>query len=185
MKFYSCFRIENRIADMKINIRQSTLGDDSWVTVHPLSSISYALEAPNGPTLVDIYIQNGNNTTSQTISLESIPGWDAGLCKEGFYLYGVDCGDVKIVRILNIKKELAEKLEKHHADESTSNGDNKSCIEKKPSASPVELVIDLGVVGISLVDHRPRELLYLSLEKVFLSYFSNYNGGNTSRYDLY
>lgn len=184
--FPGCFRIENRIPNMKINIRQSTLGDDAWVTIHPLSSINFAWEVPYGPNLIDICLQNGNNISFQNISLENATGSYAGLRKEGFDFHITESGDKRNVRIIDIKKDLTELLDKQPTNESISNGDGPSLVEKmKTTAPPVEFIIELGVVGISLVDHRPRELLYLSLEKVFVSYSSGYDGGSTSRYTFY
>ncbi|CAA6669756.1 unnamed protein product [Spirodela intermedia] len=178
-------RIENRIANMKINIRQSTLGDDAWVTIYPLSSINFAWEVPYGPNLIDICLQNGNNIIFQNISLENATECYADLRKEGFDFHFTECGDVRNVRIIDIKKDLTELLDEQPTNDSISNGNGPSFVEKmKTTAPPVELIIELGIVGISLVDHRPRELLYLSLEKVFVSYSSGYDGGTTSRFKL-
>ncbi|WVZ11745.1 hypothetical protein V8G54_016275 [Vigna mungo] len=54
--------------------------------------------------------------------------------------------------------------------------------EMQSSVTPFELLIELGVVGISLVDHRPKELSYLYLERVSLTYSTGYDGGKTSRF---
>lgn len=48
--------------------------------------------------------------------------------------------------------------------------------------SPLELILELGIVGISVVDHKPRELAYLYMEKFFISYSTGYDGGTTSRF---
>ncbi|KAK1286591.1 hypothetical protein QJS10_CPB20g01337 [Acorus calamus] len=56
--------------------------------------------------------------------------------------------------------------------------------EVQNDAVPLELIVELGVVGISVIDHRPKELLYLYLERVFISYSTGYDGRNTSRFKL-
>lgn len=48
--------------------------------------------------------------------------------------------------------------------------------------SALELIVELGVVGISVVDHKPRELAYLYMERVSISYSTGYDGGTTSRF---
>lgn len=53
--------------------------------------------------------------------------------------------------------------------------------ETQHNSSPIELIVELGVVGLSVVDHRPKELSYLYLERVFVSYSTGYDGGATSR----
>lgn len=50
--------------------------------------------------------------------------------------------------------------------------------------SPLELILELGVVGVSIMDHRPRELAYLYMEKFFISYSTGYDGGTTSRFNI-
>lgn len=49
------------------------------------------------------------------------------------------------------------------------------------NTAPLELIVELGVVGVSVVDHRPKELSYLYLERFFISYSTGYDGGTTSR----
>nr|GEW79812.1 hypothetical protein [Tanacetum cinerariifolium] len=56
---------------------------------------------------------------------------------------------------------------------------------EQKNSSPLELIVELGVVGVSLVDHRPKELCYLYLERVFISYSTGYDGGTTSRLEFY
>ena len=50
--------------------------------------------------------------------------------------------------------------------------------------SPLEIILELGVVGVSVMDHRPRELAYLYMEKFFISYSTGYDGGTTSRFNI-
>lgn len=49
------------------------------------------------------------------------------------------------------------------------------------NGTPLELIIELGVVGVSVIDHRPKELSYLYLERLFVSYSTGYDSGKTSR----
>ncbi|CAH1448993.1 unnamed protein product [Lactuca virosa] len=50
--------------------------------------------------------------------------------------------------------------------------------------APLEIIVELGVVGVSLVDHRSKELAYFYLERVFVSYSTGYDSGITSRFKL-
>ncbi|KAG0474784.1 hypothetical protein HPP92_014470 [Vanilla planifolia] len=56
-------------------------------------------------------------------------------------------------------------------------------LEMQSGTFPLELIIELGIVGF-LIDHKPRELLYLYLEKVFASFSTGYDAGKTSRFKL-
>ncbi|MQL75897.1 hypothetical protein Taro_008256 [Colocasia esculenta] len=178
-------RVENRIANMKINIRQSSLGDDAWIPIHPLSSINFSWEVPYGPNLLDICIKNGHTIYAQNISLEKATESCANLNTQGFELHVLEVGDVKIARVTDIKKGIKQQSEEQHRMLPISNRENLSIREEMGNtAAPMELIVELSVVSVSLVDHRPRELLYLYLEKVFISYASGYDGGTTSRFKL-
>lgn len=50
--------------------------------------------------------------------------------------------------------------------------------------SPLELILELGVVAVSIIDNRPRELAYLYMEKLYISYSTGYDGGTTSRFSI-
>lgn len=50
--------------------------------------------------------------------------------------------------------------------------------------SPLELILELGVFAVSIIDNRPRELAYLYMEKLFISYSTGYDGGTTSRFSI-
>ncbi|KAE8677392.1 hypothetical protein F3Y22_tig00111513pilonHSYRG00017 [Hibiscus syriacus] len=54
----------------------------------------------------------------------------------------------------------------------------------KVDVTPIEVIIELGVVGVSIVDHMPRELFYVYLDRAFISYSTGYDGGTTSRFKL-
>lgn len=57
--------------------------------------------------------------------------------------------------------------------------------ELRPEApSQMELVLNVGKLGLSVIDHRPRELVYLVMEKVDVLYGTGL-GENVSRYFYY
>ncbi|XP_078437793.1 pleckstrin homology (PH) domain-containing protein isoform X2 [Wolffia australiana] len=177
---YCPMRIENRVVE-KVNIRQSTLGDDAWISLQPFSSTNFAWENPYGPTLVDICILKGTNLIGQNVSLENSGSCRNGLHEAGYDFDFIELRGMRIFRLVKIEKEFTDDLRGQCTNESTSR-DIQSCVGREKSSSPMEIAIDLGVVGISLIDHKPRELLYLRLEKVFLSYSPSYNGGSSTRF---
>ncbi|KAM7253783.1 hypothetical protein ACFE04_031465 [Oxalis oulophora] len=174
-------RIENRTASKEIHIRQSGFGVDNWIHLESFSSTNFSWEDPYGQKLIDVMVDNDDSSLCK-IDLEK-----SGLSSEeerklGLQVQIVEKGDIKIVRFTY-----------HTIIESSSHGEIRpvgnwglSPVKKEiqNSTVPLEVIIELGIVGVSIVDHRPRELSYIYLEKVCLSYSTGYDGGTTSRFKL-
>ncbi|XP_058084436.1 uncharacterized protein LOC131232245 isoform X2 [Magnolia sinica] len=179
-------RIENRTNSVTINLRQSGLTDDAWVQLQPLSTTNFSWEDPYGQKLLDVSIHNGSNISLKTFTLENTNECFTDEWAKGIRLLVLEMGDIKIARFTDDPRAL--ELSSHAKSElMTSIGNwGTPCMQSKMqnNAAPMELIIELGVVGISVIDHRPRELLYLYLERVFISYSTGYDGGMTSRFKL-
>ncbi|KAF6135497.1 hypothetical protein GIB67_015350 [Kingdonia uniflora] len=178
-------RVENRTTDKRISIRQSGLSDDAWVHLEPLSTTSFSWEDPYGQKLIDAQIRNGDSTFCQKLSLIGTKEDSTDGKIPGVQFHVVEAGDIVIAKFS--EESISESgIADGQILETIGNGGGTLGIPNKTpsSAAPVELIIELGVVGVSLIDHRPRELAYLYLERVFLSYSTGYDGGTTSRFKL-
>lgn len=176
-------RIENRTR-MMIKLRQSGFGDDSWVEICPLSTTNFSWEDPYGLKIIDVKVHNKEGTTVCKFNLG-----DPGLHTEGeglgLFFHVLDMGDTKVARFLDEKVLAPCPREASGSPVDLGNVGNSQIGSKiQENGSPLELIVELGVVGISVVDHRPRELSYLYLERVFISYSTGYDGGTTSRFKL-
>ncbi|KAL6543919.1 hypothetical protein OROGR_010416 [Orobanche gracilis] len=176
-------RIENRTNNV-IRVRQNGFGDDAWIPLEPLSSASFAWEDPYGQAVIDTEVYDGSNTETYKFDLdkEGFSSVDDG--NSGLFLHVANIGDIKVVRFVHIRTVLS-KSEGSGSLMVEGNWEN-TCIQAKTpvQGSPLELILELGVIGISIVDHKPRELAYLYVEKLFLSFSSGYDGGTTSRFKL-
>ncbi|XP_073111690.1 uncharacterized protein [Elaeis guineensis] len=171
-------RIENRTLSTIINVRQSGLDEDAWIHLEPLSTTKFSWDDPYGQKLLDLGIHNRIETYVQNVNLEKTADTCADLRAQGIQIHVMEFGDIKIVRFTDDRTQLES-----HKEHDLATVDNWSTSHLQTS-TPLELIIELGVVGVSLIDHRPRELLYLYLEKVFLSYSTGYDAGTTSRFKL-
>jgi vacuolar protein sorting-associated protein 13A/C len=90
-------------------------------------------------------------------------------------------GDVKVGRFTNYQGSTSRE-ESMSLTPAGNWGTSHVQSAMQNAAAPIELIVELGVVGISVVDHRPKELSYMYLERVFVSYSTGYDGGSTSRY---
>lgn len=176
-------RIENRTNSTTISTRQSGLGEDTWIQVKPLSTRKYSWDDPYGQKAIDVSIQKGDIACVLCVDLENPIRSYTSFSEHGLKFSIVEVSDTKILKFTDsLRKEEVygspgSELIDHQASALKEN-------EIEPDAKPLELIVELGVVGISLIDHKPRELLYLHLQKVFISYMTGYGSGTTSRYGL-
>ncbi|KAJ0970742.1 hypothetical protein J5N97_018701 [Dioscorea zingiberensis] len=174
-------RIENRTFGSKIGICQAGLDDGAWVNLDPHSTTNFSWEDPYGQRLLDICIHSEINTCIPNVSLDKTTECCTLLQEHGIQFDVIESGDIKIVRFLDGRSMEYGKPE---LPLSSNWGLSTLPNEMQSNNSPLELVIELGILGISLIDHRPRELLYLYLEKVFISYSTGYDAGLTNRFKL-
>lgn len=179
---FAC-RIENRTSSTTISTRQSGLGEDTWIQVKPLSTRKYSWDDPYGQKAIDVSIQKEDVTSVLCVDLENPIGSYTSFREHGLNFSIVETGDIKIWKFTDyLRKEEVYGLPGSELIDDQASALKENEIE--PDTSPLELIVELGVVGISLIDHKPRELLYLHLQKVFISYMTGYDSGTTSRYSL-
>ncbi|GFP96481.1 vacuolar protein sorting-associated protein 13c [Phtheirospermum japonicum] len=177
-------RIENRTRNNTIRVRQTGFGDDAWIPVEPLSTANFSWEDPYGQAVIDTEVYGGSNTGIYKFDLDK-----AGISSiddySSLFLHVANIGDIKVVRFLNLHSVLPKPKEGSGPLMLDGNWGNNRIQAKMPEqGSPMELILELGVIGISIIDHRPRELAYLYVEKLFISYSTGYDGGTTSRFKL-
>lgn len=170
-------RIENR-TNARIEVRQAGFGEDYWIPLRPLSATSFSWEDPYGQKFIDARVDGGYNTGTWTFDLDKTGQYslDEGEQDLQIKFHVLEMGEVKIARFIDLKTGLNK-----NSRFPTTPG-NANLQEVRPTNStPLELIVELGIVGLSLVDHRPKELSYLYLERVFVCYSTGYDGGATTR----
>ncbi|KAL0296337.1 UNVERIFIED_CONTAM: hypothetical protein Sradi_6685800 [Sesamum radiatum] len=174
-------RIENRTRNCTVRFRQTGFGEDAWIQLQPLSTAKFSWEDPYGQKVIDTEVYSGNDTGVFKFDLDKARFSSIG-DNSGLFLHIENIGDIKVVKFMNIYALLSTPKE---GSGSLLLGGNSHITAKMPEqGSPLELIVELGVVGISVVDHKPRELVYLYMEKFFISYLTGYDGGTTSRFKL-
>lgn len=150
----------------------------------PLTTTNFSWEDPYGQKFLDAKVESDHRSGVSKLDMEK-GVFDSELFRElGVNFQVKEIGDIKIARFID--------------DDSTSQSPNEiialTSVEdrgfspERPTehtTTTLEFIIEMGLVGISLVDHRPKELSYFYLERVFVSYSTGYDGGRTSRYVKY
>lgn len=175
-------RIENR-TDKMISIRQSGFGDNAWIKLEPLSTKKFAWEDPYGQKIVDAMVDSDSRNSIWKLDMEGTGISSAEDAELGLQFHVVEMGDVKVGRFTNYQGSTSRE-ESMSLTPAGNWGTSHVQSAMQNAAAPIELIVELGVVGISVVDHRPKELSYMYLERVFVSYSTGYDGGSTSRFKL-
>ncbi|KAH9610754.1 hypothetical protein KSS87_017342 [Heliosperma pusillum] len=167
-------RIENRTSSKTISIRQCGFGDEYSVCLPPLSTTNFSWDDPYGQKSLEVCVTNGDIVGTAKLDLENSKCWIEEVAGVQFHL--MDVGTVKVARFIDA-----------HPLRVSSQGNLGSFQlqrEVHNPVSPFELTVEFGVLGLSVVDHRPREISFLYLERVYIAYFSGNDGGTTSRFKL-
>ncbi|KAJ4846821.1 hypothetical protein Tsubulata_004613 [Turnera subulata] len=176
-------RLENRTVDKTISICQSGFGEDAWIKLAPLSTKKFAWNDPYGSKFLDAKIDSNGKTADWKLNLESPEMSFAEDSETGLQFHVVEMGDIKVARFTNHRDPTSN--EEIRTLRAVQNGGNSHMPNEMQNATtPMELVVELGAVGVSIIDHRPKELSYLYLERVFVSYSTGYDAGKTSRFKL-
>ncbi|VFQ66400.1 unnamed protein product [Cuscuta campestris] len=178
-------RIENRTSRAEIRVRQSGFGDDMWIQLLPLSTTNFSWEDPYGLKAIDSEIRIGNSSTVLKLDLDR-----SGFCSKcdeyGLLFHVADLDDIRVARFVDEKMYMLVPNEGSLSLTESKNLGSSSEIQNQTQelGSPLELTIELGAIGVSVVNHNPKELSYIYLEKVSISYSTGYDGGSTSRFKL-
>ncbi|XP_050223282.1 uncharacterized protein LOC126673249 [Mercurialis annua] len=177
------FRIENRMPSKTISIRQTGFDNGAWITLEPLSTTNFSWDDPYGQKFIDAKIDCGGRISVWKFDLErpGISSVESGETALQFHV--VDLGDIKIAKFRDDMGSTPHGESTSSSPASYRENSNRQ-IEMHNDITPMELIVELGVVGISVVDHRPKELSYLYLERVFMSFSTGYDGGTTSRFKV-
>lgn len=178
-------RIENRSVSKTISICQSGFGDDASILLEPLSTTNFSWEDPYGLKVIDAKVHCDNIIAVYKFNLESTGECSVGEGPLRLKFHVVEMGDIKVARFTDDWTLGSSSHEEIRFLTPAGNWGNSHMQSRmQNNVAPVELIIELGVFGISIIDHRPKELLYLYLESVSISYSTGYDGGTTNRFKL-
>lgn len=174
------YRLENHMKHIKIQYRQSGLDDGAWQFLQPGSADLYAWENPCGEQLLEVLTVGDHISTSEKFDItrtgDHYPSEED--MSVSFYCQVLEIGDVKVVRFSQIGKRRSQTTHCEGQGASTrSASSSKSLpVEADGSSSQLEIQLELGQVGFSMIDLKPRELLYLYMEKLSFFYALGYVG---------
>lgn len=176
------FRVENRSAVLPFRFRQVGSSEDSWQLLPSGAAASFAWEALGPDPLLELLVDGHDPQSSMKYNIDepfdyqpmpSVRGGPVAALQVTVFTEGI----LKVIRVVDWKPSI----------------DYMSLVAvgapSTPRTSDPELhnlenqfltIIELAEFGLSLIDHTPEELLYVSIQNLVLSYATGLGSG-TSR----
>lgn len=151
--------------DTELQYRQKGLGDEAWQFLQPCSASSYVWENLEGEQLLEVLIAKSGISAMETYDINK-PG--KHYIRErshslGYYCEVLEVGSVKVVKVCEFIK-----------NQQSSRGDEAVDSNESSPSSQMEVQLELGQLGVSLIDQKLREFVYLCMEKVSFTYVTGY-----------
>ncbi|KAK9670363.1 hypothetical protein RND81_13G196500 [Saponaria officinalis] len=184
----SPYRIENRSIFLPIHFRQVDGPSDSWRCLPPNTASSYLWEDVGRRRLLELFVDGSDPLRAVKYNIDEVfdhqPMNVGGEQTRAICVAIVKEDKMNIVKISDWMPQ-DEPLPVSHQRVPTpvslfsgSNPEHQSTLSTEFHA-----VVELSELGLSIVDHTPEEILYLSVQNLLLSHSSGLGSG-TSRFKL-
>ncbi|KAK8572117.1 hypothetical protein V6N13_047732 [Hibiscus sabdariffa] len=177
-------RIENRSIFSPILFQQVDGTSDSWHFLLPSTAVSFLWEDLGRRHLLEILADGADPSRSNKYNIDEI-----------FDYQPVDMpGPARALRVTILKEEkvnvvkISDWMPENQITQKTPSSEhsgNEPPQQQLQSTTECEFhfIVELAELGVSITDHTPEEILYLSLQNVHLAYSSGLGSG-LSRFKL-
>ncbi|KAL6952989.1 hypothetical protein U1Q18_041399 [Sarracenia purpurea var. burkii] len=176
----SPYRIENRSMFLHIRFRQVDGASDSWRCLLPNSAASFFWEDLGRQRLLELLVNGDDALKSHKYNIDEISD------HQPIYLIGGSC---KALRVTILKEEKINIIEitdwmpesdaiiKQKNPVSLSPFSGNDYQQSNTSNCEFHVIIELAELGLSIIDHTPEEILYMSVQNLLLSYSTGLDSG--------
>ncbi|XP_010679516.3 uncharacterized protein LOC104894866 isoform X2 [Beta vulgaris subsp. vulgaris] len=187
----SPYRIENRSMFLPIHFRQVDGTSDSWRYLPPNAATSYSWEDVGRRRLLELFVDGSDPQRAVKYNIDEVYDHQP---------MNVGSGPARAIRVAIVKEEKMSvvKISDWMPQDDLVPGARKRTspsvsplpiaepeYESPPSTSSAEfhVIIELSELGLSIIDHTPEEMLYMSVQNFLLSHSTGLGSG-TSRLKL-
>ncbi|KAL2613699.1 hypothetical protein R1flu_025391 [Riccia fluitans] len=179
------YRIENRSEVLPFRYRQADGSADSWQLLQPGFAASFAWEDLQRERLLELLVDGADQLTARKVCIDEVaeiqPMPTRGVPVAALTVRVSKEGSLKVVRISDWKPSDLDLS----IIPSSAAGSSPKVLEPSPAVSGSEnqfhAFLEVAELGISVVDHTPEELLYITMQNLILSYATGLGSG-TNRY---
>ncbi|KAK9136608.1 hypothetical protein Sjap_007202 [Stephania japonica] len=176
--FSSPYRIENRSMFLPIHFRQVDGTCDSWKSLSPNAASSFLWEDLGRKHMLEVLVDGTDPIKAEKFNIDEV--FDL----QPIYVTAGGGKKALCVSVLKEDKKNVVKIsdwmpENGHPAIMSGSGQLSSAVpsghDPRPQNTPLpsdcefHIIIELAELGISIVDHTPEEILYLSVQNLFLS----------------
>ena len=153
-------------------------GNDAWQLLKPLSTMNFVWEDPYGQHLLDVLVEHTGISSILTVEIDKVGDFypQDGSITTVICIRVIEVHDIKVVMFFDDKRNpqkiytAEENAQAANAVESVFQVQSRT----QSSTTPLEIILEVGAMGVSIVDQTPKEILYLYLQRVFISYSTGY-----------
>ncbi|TYI07189.1 hypothetical protein ES332_A10G210100v1 [Gossypium tomentosum] len=185
----SPYRIENRSIFLPIRCRQVDGTSDSWHFLLPNTAVSFLWEDLGRQHLLEILVDGTDPSRSEKYDIDEIADHlpvDVTGPARALRITILKEEKLNVVKISDWMPESESAITGQRVSSSLSDfSRNESWQQQLQSASECEIhfIVELSELGVSIIDHTPEELLYISLQNLHLAYSTGLGSG-CSRFKL-
>lgn len=189
--FSSPYRIENRSLFLPIRFQQVDGASDSWRCLLPNASASFLWEDLGRPRLLELMVDGTDHSTSLKYNIDEIFDHQPNLVNGGpnraLRVNILKEDKVNVIRISDWMPENEPRtaINRRVSSSISQISENDSQLQQSASTSNCEfhIIFEVAEFGLSIIDHTPEEILYLSMQNLLLSYSTGLGSG-ISRFKL-
>ncbi|XP_057809782.1 uncharacterized protein LOC131024279 [Salvia miltiorrhiza] len=182
--FSSPYRIENHSIYLPIQFRQVNGSSDSWRSLLPNASASFSWEDLGKERYLELLVDGDDPLSSQKYNIDEIKDHQpipvAGGPRRNLRVTIIREEKVNVVKISDWMPENdVPVLLNRSASMVQQVSESNYQLEPSPlvSESEFHFILEVAELGLSIVDHTPEEILYLSLKTFMLSYSTGLGSG--------
>ncbi|XP_020693465.1 uncharacterized protein LOC110107531 [Dendrobium catenatum] len=181
--FYSPYRIENRSRFLPLRFRQVGNSDDFWHYLLPNSAAPFFWEDLGRRHLLEILVDGADPIYSQQFNIDEVKDHQTIVTSieptRALRLMIFKEGKLQITRISDWMPENDVPIITHEnvllpVFEPSENDYKQSSSELD---SEFHITCELAEFGLSIIDHMPEEILYVSVQNLIFSYSSGLGSG--------
>ncbi|GAB2300237.1 hypothetical protein Dimus_034275 [Dionaea muscipula] len=189
--FSSPYRIENRSMFLPILFRQADGANTSWRLLPPNAAVSYSWEDVGRQHLLELSVDGNDQQRPFKYNIDEIfdhqPVTGGGGPARALRVTVIKEEKMNVVKISDwIPSDEALAVVSRRVPASVSplpQTDFQHQQSTSISNTEFHVIIELAELGISITDHTPEEILYLSVQNLLLSHSTGL-GANISRFKL-
>ncbi|XP_075085926.1 uncharacterized protein LOC107782497 [Nicotiana tabacum] len=181
--FTSPYRVENRSLFFPIRFRQVDGANNSWKFLPPNASASFSWEDLGRRRLLEVLIDGSDPAASLIYNIDEIcdhqPIHVSGGPEKALHVIIQKEEKVNVVKISDWMPESATYaiLNRNPSLLPSSGTSSVSQQTLSNTESEFHFIVEVAELGLSVIDHTPEEILYLSVQNLVLSYSTGLGSG--------